>query len=174
MAKKKRIRDYAEPWTLEKSTLWQLSYKTPPFRTPADDEQRQANADWEAARGKAEKTADVLILGSRLSEAAVATSQMGNLGYCDDRRILTFVRMLGLPDGAPSHEEFAQRVVDCVNAMTGIGDPVAFMGELTAFLEDMSRDPIDEFFHGRATRLLFRIVEQKDLIEAQTEEDSDA
>ena len=52
-----------------------------------------------------------------------------------------FGRMLGLPEGSPTHEEFARRVVECVNAMTGIGDPVAFMQELTAFLTDMSERP---------------------------------
>lgn len=170
MAKKKRIRDYAEPWTLEKSRIWDLGFKHPPSVADSPEELRIAQAEWKVARDKAEKNADVYVMGARLTEAAVSPSVGGSLVYSDDRRIITFARLLGLPDGAPTHEEFAQRAVDCVNAMAGIGDPVGFMGELTAFLEDMSRDPIDEFFHGRATRLLFKIAEHKELVEAHAED----
>lgn len=169
MAKKKRIRDWAEPWTLEKSNAWRETYKSPPKTAASPEELRIAVAEWEAARGKAEKNADVMILGSRLAEPEVLPSMLGTPTYVDDRRILTFARLLGLPEGSPTHEEFAQRCVDCVNSMAGIGDPVEFMGELTAFLEDMSRDPIDEFFHGRATRLLFKIAEHKEFIEKHSE-----
>ncbi len=165
MAGKKRIRDWAEPWTLVKSDAWRESFKTPPQSAASPEELRMAVAEWEAARARAERDADVMILGSRLAEPEVLSSLGGALIYKDDRRILTFSRLLGLPDGSPTHEEYAQRIVDSVNAMAGIGDPVAFMRELTAFLEDMARDPIDPFFNGRATRLLFKIPEHKDVIE---------
>jgi hypothetical protein len=167
----KKIRDYHEPWTLVKSDLWKLGFKHPPTMADSPEELRYAVADWEAARDKAEKNADVLIMGSRLTEPAMINRLTGWCSYWDDRRILTIARMLGLPDGSPTHEEFAQRVVDCINAMTGIGDPVAFMQELTAFLMDMSRDPIDEFFGGRATRLYFKIADHKEFTDNNEERD---
>lgn len=173
MAKKRRIRDYAEPWALQKSDLWKLGYQHRPTVADSPEELRIAQAEWDAARAKAEKNADVVIMGSRLSEAAMVPSLGGGLSYWDDRRIITFARLLGLPDGAPTHEEFAQRAVDCVNAMTGIGDPVGFMQELTAFLEDMAADPIDQFFHGRASRLLFKIADHKELIAAHAADEDD-
>lgn len=173
MAKRQRNRDFHEPWSLVKSDLWRMNFTTPPFRKPADEEQRQANADWEAAKAKAEKYADILIMGSRMAEPAMAETLGGEAVYFDDRRILTFSRTLGLPEWAPTHAEVAQRVVDCVNAMTGISDPVGFMGELVALLTDMSRDPIDDFFSGRAMRLMFRIAEHKELVEAHQHEEGD-
>src|SRR5271156_2765376 len=109
MAAKKKARHYHEPWSAQKSDLWKLGYKTPPKTADSPEELRVAVADWEAARGKAEKNADVLIMGSRLTEAAVVKSLLGSDCYADDRRILTFARMLGLPDGSPTHEEFADR-----------------------------------------------------------------
>jgi hypothetical protein len=171
--KKKRIRDYHEPWSASKSDLWTLGFRTPPKHADSPEELRVVVADWEAARGKAEKNADWIIWGSRLNEPAVVASLLGTHGYADDRRILTFSRMLGLPEGSPDHEEFAKRVVDCVNAMTGIGDPIAFMQELTAFLMDMSKDPIDEVFHGRATRLWFKIADHKEFTDKHAEDSDD-
>ena len=171
--KKKRVRDYHEPWSAQKSDLWTLGFRTPPKHADSPEELRVAVADWEAARGKAEKNADVLIMGSRMTEATVVKSLLGSDCYADDRRILTFARLLGLPDGSPTHEEFADRVIQCINAMSGIGDPIAFMQELTAFLMDMSKDPIDEFFHGRATRLWFKIVDHKEFTDKHAEDSDD-
>ena len=171
MAKKKRIRDYAEPWTLEKSRIWDLGFKHPPRWPTRPRSYGSRKPSGRPLGTRQRRMPTCTIMGSRLTEAAVCTERLAaSLVYSDDRRIITFARLLGLPDGAPTHEEFAQRAVDCVNAMAGIGDPVGFMGELTAFLEDMSRDPIDEFFHGRATRLLFKIAEHKELVEAHAED----
>jgi hypothetical protein len=173
MAKKRKARDYHEPWSLTQSQSWRLSYKTPPSVAETPEDLRIAVADWEASRDKAEKNADWIIWGSRLSEPAVVPTLLGNYVYADDRRILTFSRLLGLPDGSPTHEEFASRVIECVNAMTGIADPVMFIQELTALLTDMANDPIDEFFGGRAARLLFKIIEHKELVESHAQEQYD-
>ena len=97
---------------------------------------------------------------------------LGQPVYVDDRRILTFARLLGLPEGAQRTPNLRKEPLSASMRWPGSRSR-GFMGELVAFLEDMSRDPIDGFFGGRATRILFRIAEHKELVEAHAQDQYD-
>jgi hypothetical protein len=166
MAKKKqKPRDFNEPWITTRSKRWEAGFALgPPTTAATPEELRERIFNWNADRERFEKNADWIIWGSRLSEPTVCFTTAGEPVYTDDKRILAVSRMLGTPDGTPDQEEYAKRITACVNALVGIADPEAFVTELKEFLLDMAKDPIDEFFEGRAIRLLSKCTLQEDLI----------
>lgn len=169
--KKLKARDYLEPWSTTKSKTWELGFKSgPPTHFKDEEELRAAVSEWTKRRDAAEENADWILWGSRVHEPGMTRSLLGKDVYFDDKGILTFVRNRALPEGAPTHEEMAKRVVECMNAMCGIGNPVEFMQELVAFLMDMSNDPIDDFFGGRANRFLFKVADHQSMVERAEEQ----
>lgn len=138
MAHRKGPRDFHEPWVATRSRTWEAAFRSgPPTIGHAPEERAQAVADWEAARARAEKDADWIIWGSRLAEPIVCHNLDGSISVMDDRRILAVARKLGLPVDSPNHEEYARRIVACVNACAGIANPESFVAEARGLLKDL-------------------------------------
>jgi hypothetical protein len=138
MARKQRPRDFHEPWVATRSKTWDSPFRGGPPKFGDNEEEIAQNvANWEAAKARAEANADWIIWGSRLAEPTVCYGLTGSIGVADDRRILTFVKQNGYPDKAPTHEDFARRIVACVNACAGIANPESFVTEVRALLKDL-------------------------------------
>ena len=163
MARKQRPRDFHEPWVATKSKTWDIPFRgDPPKHGDTEEDVAQNVANWEAARARAEANADWIIWGSRLAESAVCYNLTGSIGVADDRRILTFAKPNGFPDKAPSHEDFARRVVACVNACAGIANPESFVTEVRALLKDLLTRETDRE-DSRVLSLLARCIPMEEL-----------
>jgi hypothetical protein len=171
MARKAQPEDFHEPWLTARSKTWESAYRHGPPKigdTPA--EIQQATLDWEAARARAESNAEWIIYGSRLAEPAICINHDGSVVATSDRRILAFSRVGGLPDSAPSHEDFAKRVVSCVNALAGIADPERFIAEARALLKDLLNNETDRG-DRRVLSLFARCVPPEELSHHDNDDD---
>ncbi len=140
MARRKALRSYFEPWSASRSKTREAAFANGPPPVPGDESDvRQAALDWVAKRAQAEKDADWIIWGSGMAEPGICHKLNGTIFVTDDRRIIAIRRWLGLPVGSPSHEDVAQRIVDCVNACAGIGDPGRFVEDVRALLLEYAR-----------------------------------
>jgi hypothetical protein len=158
MARSKAPRDYHEPWFTARSTTWDAAFRFgPPARAESPEELSREVADWHAKRAKAEADADWIVWGSRLAEPAACTNLDGSCVVADDRRIVTMMRRSGFPEGAPTHEQFARRVVACVNACAGIANPESFVAEVRSLLLEFARNEADHH-DSRVLSLLARCI----------------
>ena len=73
--------DYHEPWSATEVGSWKLGFQTPPKHGRVARGTACCGGRLGGRRDKAEKNADVLIMGSRMTEAAVMPSLLGNLVY---------------------------------------------------------------------------------------------
>ena len=130
MARKRtgKPRSWFEPWTATKSTTHGQS---PNVEGIPEDAAVSILDAW----GRADRDADWILWGSGMCVPGLAVGLLsGTPIVCDDKRILAIRRVLGLPDGSPTNEETCKRIADCINAMEGIADPVAFITDTRAML----------------------------------------
>lgn len=142
MARKKRKpRSFFEPWVATKSPTWNIPYRIgpPTFKDGTPEEQRQTVLDWEAKKDKAEKSADWIVWGSKMSQPTICTSLEGQISVANDQGIIAVSRSLSLPEGSPSQAEIATRIAECVTAMAGIADPEAFITDARALMQSYAR-----------------------------------
>lgn len=134
MARKRtaKPRSFFEPWTACKSTL---HGQAPIVDGIPEDAATTILDAWQ----RIDRDADWILWGSQMAEPAIAQGYLsGKPVVCDDRRILAVRRTLGLPDGSPTNEEVTKRIAECVNALAGIADPVAFIEDVRSLLKDYS------------------------------------
>lgn len=125
-----RPRSFFEPWIATKSTL----HGNAPAVEGIPEEAAAKIAD---AWGRIDRDADWILWGSGMAEPSIAGGFMsGKPVVCDDRRIIAVRRILGLAEGSPTNEEMCERIADCVNALAGVADPVAFVADTRALLKD--------------------------------------
>lgn len=130
MARKRtgKPRFFFEPWRASKSPSHGLAPNV-------DGLPEDAAASILDAWGRSDRDADWILWGSKMQEPAIAKGYGTGVGQIiGDERIIAIRRWLGLPEGSPTNEEVAKRIVDCVNAMAGIADPVAYMEDVRALL----------------------------------------
>ena len=140
-----RPKSYYEPWTATKSSLWNLPYELGPPKWGATPEALSESIDaWEASRNKAEKDADWVIWGSKLSVPGLCKNIDGSITVATDQAIIALSKK-PYPKGEVEHTEIAKRIVACVNACAGISDPERFIKDvralMLAYLQGDAEDP---------------------------------
>ena len=158
MARRKAPKFYFEPWVSTKSK----THGEPPETEGLPDE---AAATVRDAWQRADDNADWIIWGSRMADPCVVQGFVGGeAAVMDDRRIIAVRRWLGLEKDAPGHKEVATRICDCVNALAGVGDPVAFVTEVRALLLSLIRGECeDPRMDVRVVSLLARCIPPEEL-----------
>lgn len=137
--KRSKPRSYFEPWLATKSVTHGA---TPPCVEGIPEE---AAANILDAWDRADRTAPWIIWGSGMSDPDVAQGYMsGKPVIMDDMRIIAVRRTLGLEKTAPSNEEVAKRIAECVTALAGVSDPVAFMDDVRALLLGYAQGECDD------------------------------
>jgi hypothetical protein len=114
---------------------------------------------------RADQNADWVIWGSKMADPCVVHGfPNGEPHVMDDRRIIAVRRWLGMEKDAPSHQEIATRICDCVTALAGVGDPAAFVADVRALLLALIRgeaeDPREDI---RVVSLLARCIPPDEL-----------
>lgn len=129
MAKRKPTpRNFFEPWVANKS----LSHGKEPATDGIPDEVRASISD---AWHRSDRDADWILWGSGMAEPAIAVGfASGKPAVMDDRRIIAIRRTTGLAEGSVNNEEIAKRIAECVTALAGVADPVAFVEDVRALL----------------------------------------
>lgn len=113
--------DFFEPWTARQSVL----NRTAPSVEGLDAEAATSILE---AWAHIDKGADWVLWGSRMTVPGIVRGYLtGKPQVMDDQRIIAIQRWLGLPDGSPTHEAVCKRIAECVNALAGIANPVAFI-----------------------------------------------
>lgn len=159
---RKKVRSYFEPWVTTKSVL---HGKNPfPDGIPKEGYPEGAAESIMDAWARIDRDAGWIIWGSHMASPAACKNLDGTISVTDDRRIITVSRKLGLPDGAPSHEDLSKRIASCVNACAGIADPEKFIADARALLLGyVSGDCVDPRDDPKAVSLLGRCIPLEEL-----------
>jgi hypothetical protein len=124
-----------EPWTASQSRTWTHAFKFKPDEG-ADPETIER---YNAARLRAEERAEWLVWGSDMLEPQVVSRPLGGVASSGSAAILARV---GPPvtdrEGGPDQAEIATRIARCVNACTGITDPVRTLDTVRELLLDLA------------------------------------
>ncbi|SIO37169.1 hypothetical protein SAMN05444166_4171 [Singulisphaera sp. GP187] len=143
MAKRVKPRFYFEPWTAKKDPF--LGPHPFPDGMPTNYPEGVAESivdSWQ----RLDQGADWVIWGSRMADEPLVIKRCrnGETRVWTDQRIITINRALGLPEGSPNQEQISKRIVDCVNALAGVADPVAFMESVRSLLMGYARGEFDD------------------------------
>lgn len=131
-------RSYFEPWRATKSVMHGVCPNV-------DDIPDVAASYCSDAWYRADRDADWILWGSRMSEPGVALDYLsGQTHTTNDERIIAVRRCLGLADGSPTNEEVCKRIAECVNALAGIADPVSFVSDARSLLFSCVRGECDD------------------------------
>lgn len=134
MARKRAVkpRSWFEPWTPSKSPR----HGPAPKLDGLDEDAAAAILEaWE----RVDQNADWILWGSGMYDPCIVTNFVtGKPQVMDDQGIIAISKHRGLPDGSPSNEDICRRIAECVNAMTGVADPVEFMRNIRALLKGYS------------------------------------
>lgn len=117
---------------------------------------------WHANKAKAEAKAEWIIWGERLAGPGIDVSLSGSATVSDDRRIITIVRRQEFAKGVPGQEDFARRIVECVNACSAIADPVETIKATRQLLLEMVKGEADSR-DDRVLAMLARMVPAEEL-----------
>lgn len=167
-----RVKDYYEPWIVTKSRSWESSFKFGPPSTAhlSKEEQQQGVLDWEDAKVRAEKNAEMIVWGSRMDHPSVAKNLDGSVVVVDDRRIIGIAKSATWPESGIGHEHLAKRLAECVNACAGIADPVQFIKDVRALtLSYCKGECEDPRIDPRVVSLLSRCIPPEEYEEFKQE-----
>lgn len=127
---------FCEPLWAAKSTVEKGPFKAPKGIDPEFVERMRAQHE------RDDKDADWIIWGTALDNPTEVTLPVsGGKGIDPGHGIVAKVRRLAtFKEGVPHHSAFAQRIVECVNAMEGIDDPAGAMSRVRDFLREVAQD----------------------------------
>lgn len=168
-----RPKNYFEPWVSTRSTTWEREYQHgPPKVTDESDwRQHQAILDWQAAKFKAEATAEQIVWGSKMGHPSICVNLSGSVAVMDDRRILGVVKSLAWPEKTVTHKEVADRIVASVNACAGISDPEQFVKDVRALMLSYCKGECeDPRTDNRVIGILARCIPPEEMAEFHQEE----
>lgn len=140
MARKRsaKPRSFYEPWLPAKSV------RVAP-RPNVDGVPEEAAASILDAWERVDRNADWIIWGSGMVEPSIGTTLLTGKPYvADDRGIIAVRRRLGIPSDAPTNQDIAERIAECVNALAWISDPVSFVSEVRSLLLGLAQGEYSE------------------------------